>query len=74
MPSLLSRLVDEKYRGAAMGVFASSEFLGAFVGGLLGGWVMGFGQQWVLVVVAIPLILTGVMGWYVLHRQKLATS
>ena len=74
MPSLLSRMVDEKYRGAAMGVFASSEFLGAFVGGLLGGWVMGFGQQWVLVVVAIPLILTGVMGWYVLHRQKLATS
>ncbi len=74
MPSLLSRMVDEKYRGAAMGVFASSEFLGAFVGGLVGGLVMGFGQQWVLIVVALPLILTGAVGWFVLRRRKLAVS
>ncbi len=42
MPAMLSKRADEAYRGAAMGVFSSLEFLGAFVGGLMAGVLM----QW----------------------------
>lgn len=39
LPSLLSRCVHADGKGAAMGVFSSCQFFGAFVGGALGGWV-----------------------------------
>ncbi len=37
LPSLISRLCDSELRGAGMGVYSSSQFLGAFAGGALGG-------------------------------------
>lgn len=37
LPARLSVLADEDSRGASLGVFSSSQFLGAFVGGLIGG-------------------------------------
>ncbi|ROR34853.1 MFS transporter [Inmirania thermothiophila] len=41
LPSLVSRTVRPDGKGTAMGVYSSSQFLGAFVGGALGGWVSG---------------------------------
>lgn len=37
LPSLISRLCPQQLRGAGMGVYSSSQFLGIFVGGALGG-------------------------------------
>ena len=37
LPARLSVLADGDARGASLGVFSSSQFLGAFVGGLIGG-------------------------------------
>lgn len=37
LPSLVSRLCPQHLRGAGMGVYSASQFLGAFVGGALGG-------------------------------------
>lgn len=37
LPARLSLLADGDARGASLGVFSSSQFLGAFVGGLIGG-------------------------------------
>lgn len=37
LPSMLSRLAPSDLRGTAMGVFATTQFSGAFAGGLLGG-------------------------------------
>ncbi len=37
LPSMISRRAPSAARGAAMGVYASSQFLGAFAGGALGG-------------------------------------
>ena len=37
LPARLSQLADGDARGASLGVFSSSQFLGAFVGGLVGG-------------------------------------
>lgn len=41
LPSLVSRLAPADAKGTAMGVYSSSQFLGIFVGGALGGWIDG---------------------------------
>ncbi len=40
LPSLVAKLAPAAHKGTAMGVYASSQFLGIFVGGLVGGWLM----------------------------------
>lgn len=42
LPSLVSRVCPYQLRGAGMGVYSSSQFLGAFFGGALG----GLAYQW----------------------------
>ncbi|MGO2074304.1 MAG: MFS transporter [Pseudoalteromonas sp.] len=39
MPALVSRLAPASQKGSAMGVYSSSQFFGAFLGGILGGYV-----------------------------------
>jgi MFS family permease len=39
LPSLVSRIAPERGRGAAIGVYNTTQTLGVFFGGLLGGWV-----------------------------------
>ncbi|MFD2167701.1 MFS transporter [Thalassotalea euphylliae] len=39
MPSMLSRIAPAGVKGSAMGIFSSSQFLGAFAGGAVGGWL-----------------------------------
>lgn len=41
LPSLVSRLAPGESKGAAIGVYSSSQFLGAFAGGALGGLLSG---------------------------------
>ncbi len=68
LPTLVSRLAPVQERGAALGAYASLQFLGAFVGGLGGGVIMGwFGESsvlagaaglavlWCLVLVWLPM-------------------
>ncbi|HEV7164506.1 MAG TPA: MFS transporter [Gammaproteobacteria bacterium] len=38
LPSLISRLAPGKARGTAMGIYSSAQFLGIFLGGVVGGW------------------------------------
>ncbi len=46
MPSLLSRLVPKEVKGTAMGVFNTAQFLGAAIGGAIGGLLyQHFGAQ-----------------------------
>ncbi len=44
LPSRLSLLAEEEVRGASLGVYSSSQFLGAFVGGLIGGRFLAGGR------------------------------
>ena len=44
LPARLSVLADGEVRGASLGVFSSAQFLGAFVGGLIGGRFLGQGR------------------------------
>ncbi len=39
LPSLVSKTAPADAKGTAMGVYSTSQFAGAFVGGALGGWV-----------------------------------
>lgn len=41
LPSLVSRIAPVASRGSAMGVYSTSQFFGAFLGGVLGGWMVG---------------------------------
>lgn len=50
LPSLVSKVAPAESKGTAMGIYSSSQFLGAFLGGSLGGVLMGqFGSQGVFV-------------------------
>ena len=44
LPARLSLLADGETRGASLGVFSSSQFFGAFAGGLIGGRFLASGR------------------------------
>jgi MFS family permease len=41
LPSLIAKMAPPERKGTAMGIYSSSQFFGAFVGGATGGWVHG---------------------------------
>ncbi|MEE8387157.1 MAG: MFS transporter [Acidiferrobacterales bacterium] len=76
MPSLVSRLAPADGKGAAVGIFSSSQFFGVFVGAVGSGAIYGaFGVQAVFTFTAILLLL-----WFVVSlgmgaiRFKTASS
>ncbi len=53
MPSILSRIAPAGVKGSVMGIYSSSQFMGAFVGGVLGGAIASnFGEQMIFLVMA----------------------
>jgi predicted MFS family arabinose efflux permease len=44
LPARLSLIADDDSRGTSLGLFASAQFLGAFVGGLIGGRFLATGR------------------------------
>ena len=58
LPSLISKIAFAGGKGTAMGVYSSSQFFGAFCGGLLGGLVWdAYGLATVFLVCAVILLL-----------------
>ena len=54
MPSILSRIAPAGVKGSVMGIYSSSQFLGAFTGGVLGGLIASrFGEQSIFLVMAV---------------------
>ncbi len=41
LPSLISKESPAGYKGTAMGVYSTSQFIGVAIGGSLGGWLLG---------------------------------
>lgn len=41
LPSMISRIAPPRQRGAAMGIYATAQFLGGFVGSSIGGYALG---------------------------------
>ncbi len=66
LPSLVSRLAPPHMRGAALGAYATSQFFGAGVGGVLGGAMLQhvgisavFAVAAALIILWLPLLLWG---------------
>lgn len=54
LPSLVSKIAPADLKGTAMGVYSTSQFLGAFFGGTGGGWLYGhYGIETVYLVCAV---------------------
>ena len=64
LPSLVSKLSPAGSRGTAMGVYSTGQFLGAFVGGVSGGWLLAQqGLSGVYVFVATVVVVWFVFAW-----------
>lgn len=62
LPSLVSKIVRPESKGTAMGVYSTSQFMGAFLGGAGGGWLHhNYSMNIVFIVSAI---LAGI--WFIL--------
>ncbi len=62
MPSLLSRITGSRGRGRKLGVYSTFQFLGAFFGGVTGGWLLGgFGSETALFVASATCLLWGLV-------------
>lgn len=63
MPSLVSKIAPVDAKGTAMGVYSTSQFTGAFCGGMLGGWVhQQFGLTAVFAAGALAALLWLLVG------------
>jgi MFS family permease len=72
LPSLVSKIVFSGGKGTALGVYSTSQFLGAFAGGAGGGWLLQHYSATVLfglcaslaalwIVIAVPMRLSAAM-------------
>ena len=69
MPALLARVSGSRGRGRRMGVYSSLQFLGAFAGGLSGGWLLGsFGSGTALLAAAGTCVVWGILLKLILSR------
>ena len=58
MPSLISKTAPADMRGTAMGIYSSSQFMGAFIGGATGGWLNGaYGANYVFLFCAMGAVI-----------------
>ncbi len=56
VPSLLTRLTHKDLRGLSLGFFNTTQFLGAFAGGIWGGYVLKHGYMY-MTALALALVL-----------------
>lgn len=74
LPSLVAKISQPDQKGTAMGVYSSAQFMGAFVGGALGGWLYGrFGLAAVFGLCALAAV-----AWFLLavtmHNPRYLSS
>ncbi|MHB8236495.1 MAG: MFS transporter [Acidithiobacillus ferrivorans] len=64
LPSMMSRSTKPEQRGAASGVYSLMQFLGIFVGGVVGGWGLGMlGEKGVFYILAGVGLLLALQSW-----------
>ena len=58
LPSWVSKFAPPGCKGTALGMYSSAQFLGLFLGGLVGGWLDGY--YGMVAVLLFCIILTAV--------------
>jgi len=71
LPSLLSRTADTEKRGLAMGIFSTSQFLGTFFGGAIGGLIYDIYD---LNSVFLFTIFVAIIWWFLMLLMPLKTK
>jgi len=71
LPSLLSRTASPSKRGLAMGIFSTSQFLGTFIGGAIGGLIYDIYD---LNSVFLFTILVAIIWWFMVLFSPLKTK
>ena len=71
LPSLLSRTADSEKRGLAMGIFSTSQFLGTFFGGAIGGLIYDIYD---LNSVFLFTIFVAIIWWFLMLLMPLKTK
>lgn len=67
LPSLVSKISPAGGKGTAMGIYSTSQFLGAFLGGILGGALQGLDSVTILF-----LVLAGIVGAWAVRAWGMA--
>ncbi len=67
MPSMVAKISPADMKGTAMGLFSSAQFLGAFCGGLMGGYMLSHEK---LTVGFLQLALLIMIWWFVAFWMK----
>jgi MFS family permease len=64
--AMISESIPEKYRSEAHGIFNTGIFIGATLGGIVGGLIAFYLHNWrlALFISALPGIVLAVFGWY----------
>ncbi len=58
LPALVSKLAPSGWKGTALGIYSSAQFLGLFIGGLAGGWLdANYGMVAVLVLCILMAVV-----------------
>jgi predicted MFS family arabinose efflux permease len=74
LPSLVSKTAPADLKGTAMGAYSSSQFLGLFCGGLVGGWFNGqFGVTAVFLVCAALALSWFAVSFFMKEPRYLAS-
>lgn len=66
IPSMVSRICGTNQRGTAMGFYSTSQFAGAFLGGLMAGLITQYFDMWTLFICLGALVLVwllSVVAW-----------
>lgn len=64
LPSLISKESPAGYKGTAMGIYSTSQFIGVAIGGSLGGWLNGlFDSQTVFLAGALLAMVWLLVSW-----------
>jgi predicted MFS family arabinose efflux permease len=62
MPSVLSRVTGSRGRGRKMGLYSTFQFIGAFFGGVVGGWLLArLGSEVALVSAGVICLFWGIV-------------
>lgn len=74
LPSLIAKMAPPDAKGTAMGVYSSSQFLGAFTGGALGGWLRGaFGLKGVFAFGVCGALAWLLVAWTMANPRHLSS-
>lgn len=74
LPSLIAKMAPPDAKGTAMGIYSSSQFLGAFAGGTLGGWLRGlFGLSGVFAFAASAALTWLLVAWTMRNPRYLSS-